>query len=380
MRKTADVVVIGGGTVGCATAYYLAKKGIKNVVLLEKDCVTYGSSGRCGAGIRQQWGTEMNCLISRGACELYKQIGEETGFGDIEFEQHGYMLITYREERAEMLNRNLLLQQSLGIPARRLSAEEAKEIVPGLNADGLVGAFFCPEDGYINPFKATYAFEMGAKNLGVEVCQYTEVVGFETEGRKITSVLTNRGSIATNTVINAAGYMSKYIGRMLGMDHPIVPERRQILITEPVEHMMDPMVKSFDHGTHCQQVRDGGFLMGYGLHDEPKGFNFPNSPNFMGDMAKKIIYQLPFLKDLRVVRQWTGYFDTTPDAQPILGGVQEYDGYLIASGCGKGFMLAPMIGLMTSEILMGEKSIIDVNILNVDRFEKGELILEPAIS
>lgn len=379
MRKTADVVIIGGGSVGCTTAYYLAKKGIKNIVLVEKDCLTYGSTGRCGAGIRQMWGTEMNCLISRGSCELFKEIGEESGYGDIEFEQRGYLLISYREDRAEMLDKNLALQHSLGIPAQKLTPEEAKKMVPQLNIEGLVGAYYGAEDGFINPFKATYAFAYGAEKLGVEINQQTEVVGFETKGRSITGVVTNKGTIATKMVINAAGPHCKFIGQMLGMEHPIEPERHQILVTEPMEHMMDPMVMSFDHSSYCQQVRHGAFLMGFGHPHEPKGLNFVNSDDFMEEMAQKIIYQLPFLKDLRVVRQWAGHYDTSPDAQPILGKVPEYDGYLIACGCGKGFMLAPMIGKMMSEFIMGEKSIIDLNILSVERFAKGELIFEPAV-
>lgn len=379
MRKTADVVIIGGGSVGCSTAYYLAKKGIKNIVLLEKDCLTYGSTGRCGAGIRQMWGTEMNCLISRGSCELFKGIGEESGYGDIEFEQRGYLLISYQEDRAEMLDKNLALQHRLDIPAQKLTPEEAKEIVPQLNIEGLVGAYYGSEDGFINPFKATYAFAFGAEKLGVEINQQTEVIGFETKGRGITGVVTNKGTIATNMVINAAGPHCKFIGQMLGMEHPIEPERHQILVTEPMEHMMDPMVMSFDHSSYCQQVRHGGFLMGFGHPHEPKGMNFINSADFMEEMAQKIVYQLPFLKDLRVIRQWAGHYDTSPDAQPILGKVPEYDGYLIACGCGKGFMLAPMIGKMMSEFLMGEKSIIDINILSVERFAKGELIFEPAV-
>ena len=380
MKMNADIVVIGGGAVGCATAYFLAKSGIKNVVLLERKCLTYGSTGRCGAGIRQQWGTEMNLLLSKAACELYLQIGEESGFGDIEFRQSGYLLITNREAGAEMLNKNLQLQQKLGVKAVRLSREDAKELVPDLNTENMVGAFFCPEDGYINPFKATYAYAMGAEKLGVTIYQNTNVVDFIRVENKIKAVVTDKGIINCDIVVNAAGFDQAVLARMLGMNHQIVPERRQILITEPVEPRVNPMVKSFDHGTHCLQVKHGGFLMGYGLPNEPYGYNFPNSSNFVSDMAKKILTQLPFLKDVRVVRQWTGYFDTTPDAQPVLGGVPEYDNYVIACGAGKGFMLAPIVGKITSEYINGQKSIIDINILNVERFKTGALVKEPAIS
>lgn len=379
MRKTADVVVIGGGTVGCATAYYLAQKGFKNIVLLEKNYVTYGSTGRCAAGIRQMWGTEMNCLISKGACELYKKIGEESGYGDIEFEQRGYLLITYEESQAKMLDKNLALQNRLGYASKRLNAQEAKEVVPVLNTDGLVAAYFGPEDGYINPFKATYAFAMGAEKQGVEINNYTSVTGFETQGRQITAVVTDKGTIATNTVINCAGPHAKFIGQMLGMEHPIEPERHQIMVTEAVEHMVDPLVMSFHHSSYIQQVRHGGFLLGFGHPHEPKGLNFINSHDFMEEMAKKAVFQIPALKDIRVVRQWAGHYDVSPDAQPVMGKVPEYDGYLLAVGCGKGFMLAPMIGKMMSEYMMGEKSVVDLEKLSVERFAKGELIIEPAV-
>lgn len=379
MRSSADVVVIGGGAIGCSVAYYLAKKGFKNIVLLEQRYLTSGSTGRCGAGIRQQWGTKMNCLLSRGSAQIYETLGEETGYGDIEFRQSGYLLITYQEHQARMLGENMTLQHKLGIPSRKLSPEEAKDLVPYLNTEEMVAAFFCQEDGHINPFKATFAFASAAERLGVEINTYTNVTGIVAEYGRVNAVVTDKGTINTDKVVNATGAFAKFIGEMLGLSHPVEPERHQILITEPMESLLGPMVMSFHHGSYCQQVPHGGFLMGYGNPEEPKGVNYKHDWVFLEEMARKITHQMPILKDLRVVRQWAGHYGVSPDAQPIIGNVPEVEGYYLALGCGKGFMLAPMIGKLTTEILAGVQPSLPIDILNVRRFTKGELINEPAV-
>jgi sarcosine oxidase subunit beta len=379
MRKSADIVVIGGGSIGCSVAYNLAKKGFKNIVLLEKRYITSGSTGRCGAGIRQQWGTEMNCLIAKGSAEIWKTIGEETGYGDIEFRQSGYLLITYDDEQAERLTKNLEVQNRLGIDSRKVSKEEAKKIVPYVNTDNMTAAFFCQEDGHINPFKATFAYEKGARDLGVEFEKYTTVTGIKKEGRKIVSVVTDKGEIETNTVVNATGPYAKEIGKMLGLSHPVEPERHQLMVTEPMEHMVDPLVMSFHHDSYINQVPHGGFLLGFGNPDEPRKINYKHEWKFMEDMAKKAIYQFPEMKDVRVIRQWAGHYGISPDGQPILGSVPEVDGYILALGCGKGFMLAPMIGKLVAENMAGEETSLPIEQLSIERFEKGELIFETGV-
>ena len=379
MRKSADIVVIGGGSIGCSVAYNLAKKGFKNIVLLEKRYITSGSTGRCGAGIRQQWGTEMNCLIAKGSAEIWKTIGEETGYGDIEFRQSGYLLITYDDEQAERLTKNLEVQNRLGIDSRKVSKEEAKKIVPYVNTDNMTAAFFCQEDGHINPFKATFAYEKGARDLGVEFEKYTTVTGIKKEGRKIVAVVTDKGEIETNTVVNATGPYAKEIGKMLGLSHPVEPERHQLMVTEPMEHMVDPLVMSFHHDSYINQVPHGGFLLGFGNPDELKRINYKHEWKFMEDMAKKAIYQFPEMKDVRVIRQWAGHYGISPDGQPILGSVPEVDGYYLALGCGKGFMLAPMIGKLVAENMAGEETSLPIEQLSIERFEKGELIFETGV-
>lgn len=379
MRKTADVVVIGGGSIGCSVAYNLAKKGFKNIVLVEQKYLSSGSTGRCGAGIRQMWGTEMNCLISRGSAEIFKVLGEETGFGDIEFRQSGYLLTTYDPSQTERLKKNLAVQHKLGIPSKMITPKEAKEIVPFVNTDGMDAAFFCQEDGHINPFKVTFAFAKGAQDLGVEIIRNTKVTGIKYNDRKISAVVTDKGEIATDKVVNAVGPWAKDIGKMIGLSHPVEPERHQILVTEPLDNMMGPLVMSFAHDSYIQQVPHGGFIMGYGNPNEPKKINFDHDWNFLEQMAKKAVFQLPILKDVRFVRQWAGHYGISPDGQPILGAVPEIDGYYLALGCGKGFMLSPMIGKLIAEKMAGEETTLNIDTLSIERFAKGELIVETGV-
>jgi len=198
MIKKADVEVIGGGISGVAIAYNLAKKGVKNVVLLEKGYLASGATGRCGAGIRQQWGTEMNCRIAKLACELFENGNEELQYdGDIEFKQGGYLIVSSTEKEHEQFKKNVALQNSLGIPSKLLNLDEAKEIVPFLNTDGLVSATFCQKDGHLNPFYTTDAYAKAAERLGVKIYRFTEVTDVVVENGKIRGVKTNKGDIET---------------------------------------------------------------------------------------------------------------------------------------------------------------------------------------
>ena len=198
--------------------------GFKNIVLLEKRYLASGSTGRCGAGIRQQWGTEMNCMISRLSIRHFLQMNEALAYdGDVEFRQNGYLMVTYSEEEAAMLRNNLTLHHRLGIPVQMLSIEDIKEIVPALNTERVVAATICMEDGQANPFKVTDAYAKASVRLGVEINTSTGVRGFRLRGHKIEAVITGQGEIATDTVVNATGPYARFISRMFGHELPVEP-------------------------------------------------------------------------------------------------------------------------------------------------------------
>ncbi|WIV10929.1 FAD-binding oxidoreductase [Proteiniborus sp. MB09-C3] len=381
MINAADVVIIGGGISGCSIAYNLAKKGVKNIVVLEKRFLASGATGRCGAGIRQQWGTEMNCRLSMESIKFFETANEELDYdGDIEFKQGGYLLVSSTEKEDIQFKKNTELQKSLGIPVDYLTPKEAAEIVPYLNTDIIKSATFCPKDGHLNPFLTTDAYAKAARKLGVKIYTFTEVLGIKTENGRVKEVITNKGNIFTNIVVNAAGGYSKLIADMVNVNIPVYSERHQILVTEPVEPMQDPMVMSFSLNIYCQQTPHGSFIMGRGDDSEPRDLRITSSWQFLDEMAKTTVELLPPIGELRVIRQWAGLYNMTPDKHPIYGPVKDLEGFYLALGfSGHGFMLGPMTGLLIAEQILGEKNTIDISKLTLDRFERGELVFEPSV-
>lgn len=382
MRKKANVIIIGGGIHGCSIAYYLAKKGFKDVVLLEKDYLASGGTGRSAAGIRHQFGTEINIRLAAASVKMMENLVQETEYPhDISLLQGGYMMLAYSETQLEQFKKNAELQNSLmGVNTQILSVEEAAQIVPGINREGLIGASFNKRDGHIDPFHATQAYADAARRLGVEIYTKTEVVDITTQGNRVSGVVTATGEvIEAPIVVNAAGPHGALIGKMVGLDIPLYPERHQILVTEPLEMFLPCMVISFTHGTYFKQTPHGSLLMGVGDPEhEVKDFNEESTWQFLKDVAKKITFHLPKLKEVRVVRQWSGLYDITPDHQAILGGTEVEGFYLDIGWSGHGLQLAPVVGKLMAQVIAGEKPDIDISVMDLNRFRTGELIPEPA--
>lgn len=381
MNKTASIVIIGGGISGCSIAYNLAKKGVKDIVVIEKDFLASGSTGRCGAGIRMQWGTERNCLLSKMSVEFYENANEELEYDyDIEFKQGGYLIVAATEKEVNQFKKNVELQNSLGIPSSYLTPKEAKEIIPYIDETRILGATFCPKDGHLNPFHTTQAYANAARRLGVEIRTYTKVTDIDVEMGRIKGVHTDKGYISTPLVVNAAGGYSKQIGEMAGVDIPVYPQRHQILVTEPVAPLQGPMYMGFYLNIYCQQTPHGSFIMGRGDADEPKDTRVSSTWNFLEEMAESCCTLLPLLKNLSVVRQWSGSYCMTPDCHPIYGTIKEVEGFYLACGySGHGFMLGPATGLLMAQTILNEKTSIPIDNLDKDRFARGELILEPSV-
>ena len=381
MKKTVDAVVIGGGVIGTAIAYNLAKRGLSNVCVLEKNFLASGATGRCGAGVRAQWGTEMNLRMAMSSVRRFTEMNEELAYDDdIEFNQGGYLLLAYTDAGWEQFHKNVALQRKHGLEVELLTPAEAKEVVPHLNTEGLLGATFCPTDGHCDPFKVTDAYAKAARRLGVEIHTGVTATAIRQSEGKVVGVETTAGPIATPVVINAAGGYSQDVAAMAGIEIPTYSERHQILITEPVEQMQGPMVMSFHHNLYCQQTPHGSFIMGLGDPTEKPGYNIEASWQFLREMAEKITWLLPPLKNIRVVRQWAGLYNMTPDATPILGPVNDLAGFYLAVGfSGHGFMLAPTVGVLLAESVLGLPTELPISPMGLERFAKGELFREPSV-
>lgn len=381
MKKTAEVIVIGGGVNGVSIAYNLAKRGCTNVVVLEQGYLASGATGRCGAGVRQQWGTEMNLRLSMGAMRIFESMNEELAYrGDIELTQSGYLLVAYNERQWQQFLKNVELQRRFGLEVETCSPEEAKKVVPCLNTEGLIGATYCPTDGFCNPFHVTQAYAEAAQRLGVQIETYTRVEQILIRAGKVAGVVTDRGKIEAPVVVDAAGGWSQDIARMAGIELPVYSERHQIMITEPVEPLFKPMVMSFQHGFYTQQTPHGSIIIGMGEPNEPKGLEMRSSWDFLHKMSNLITWALPPLKNARVVRQWAGVYNMTPDKTPILGPHPDVTGFYMALGySGHGFMISPMVGILLAESILGLPASLPMDQLDVGRFRRGELFVEPAV-
>jgi sarcosine oxidase, subunit beta len=383
MNKRAQVVIAGGGVIGCSIAYELAKRNVKDIVVVEKNTLSSGATGRCGAGVRQQWGTEMNLKLSIGSVKRFETLQEELDYPhDIEFEQTGYFMPAYTEKQVEQFRKNVELQRKFGLNIEWIEPQDASKIIPQISTDNLLAATFHQKDGHLNPFHVTFAYAHAAKRLGVRFECFTEITGVRTHLGKIAGVETTRGPIDCDILVNAAGGWSQAIGDMAQVKIPTWSERHQILITEPYEPLFKPMLMSFYHNFYTQQEPNGAIIMGIGDPLEPKGYNMDHSLSFARKCSRLVTQVLPPLKNTRMIRQWSGLYNMSPDKTPIIGEAPRLKGFFMACGfSGHGFMIAPMTSVLIAQLVTSEElDIPEVKTkLDLERFDRGELFVEPSV-
>jgi sarcosine oxidase subunit beta len=374
IKNRTDAVIIGGGITGCALAYYLTKKGMKDVVLLEKSFLGSGSTGRCPGGFRHQHGSEDNIKFAKASVNIWRRLEEELG-RDIKFEQRGYLMLATTEEEVEKLQKGLGVQHKLGVKSEYVSPNDAKRISPMLNEDMLLGAAYCSSDGFVDPFKAVEAYSQKARNLGVEMNLYTKVIDLKVKRGAISAVVTDKGDIETRVVVNAAGAYSREIADMVGIVLPTKTRKVDVIATEPVQHVIDPLIIDMGGGVWCGQTWRGEILAGIRDPQNPTNYNLDVGLETLRRMTKRIYWLLPGLGVLNVIRQWSGLIDLTPDLHPILGRTEEIDGFLQANGLsGHGFQLAPKIAELMAELIVDNKTSIPIEKFGLQRFRKKEEI------
>ncbi len=367
MNRAFDAVIIGGGILGISTAYELARAGMKNICVLERKYLASGSTGRCGGGFRQQWSTEANTTLAMASVQRLEGLEEELGYRT-EFFQGGYLILAHTEEEEQQFAKNVAMQRKLGLEVDMVDPDEARKIVPFLNTELIRKATWCPKDGHINPFLLTQGYANAAKRLGVEIHLWTNVTGIMKKSNVFFVMTENGNTYQTPLLFNCAGGFSKGIGQMLNVDIPVDPYRHEILVTEPVERLWNPMVISFSVGLYARQEMSGGVVMGMGDPNEPVGTYVGSSMHFMYEMSKRFSQLFPKLDKLRIVRQWAGLYEMTADAQPVLGPVEEVDNFIQASGfSGHGLMLAPAVSMLLADLVVNKKKSPVIDDLNVKR-------------
>jgi sarcosine oxidase subunit beta len=379
MTRAAEVVIIGGGVNGLACAYNLAKSGVKDIVVLEKGYLGIGATGRCGAGIRQQWGMEENIVLARESVKIFEQLSEELHF-NIFFRQGGYLMLVFTPEEEGLIKKTIPVQNRLGVPSRFLTPAEVADLAPGVNLDGLLGGAFCPTDGTAYPYAVLWAYAEAARKRGVEILVRTEALKVTRLAGRRFEVATAGDTFQTPCLINVAGARTRDVAAMLGIEIPTEPHRHEIAVTEAVKAFLGPMVISITKGFYFSQAMRGEIVGGIGDEHHAATFSTASSPHFLFKYAKALRETFPALGRVRIIRQWAGDYDMSPDARPILGSVDGVEGYYHACGfSGHGFMLSPIVARLLTELITTGRTSMPIESLSLKRFADGNLVKDPYV-
>jgi sarcosine oxidase subunit beta len=378
LPKTADIVIIGGGVMGTSVAYHLALRGQKNILLLEKD-EFFGqeATGRCAGGVRFQFSTEINVHLSLQSLPMLDRFKDEIG-QDINFRKCGYLFVLTRPEDVKTFRHSLALQQNLGVKTEWLSPDEVRVRLPLMRFEDALAGSFNPGEGLVDPNGVVMGYVGAAQRLGVQFLNHVEVTGIQVEAGKVVAVQTSQGVISTPVVVNAAGPWAGEVGKLAGVDIPIIPLRRQIMTTTPLPEIpLDfPFVLDFAQSLYFHREGEG-ILTGMSNPNETPGFDQNVDEEFELINLEAAIARMPCLEKAGLLSHWAGLYEVTPDAHPIYGKSRLDGFYIVAGFSGHGFMHGPISGkLMAEYILDGKFQSLDVSMLDLARFEEGRQIRE----
>jgi sarcosine oxidase subunit beta len=376
--KTAEIVVIGGGVMGASTAYHLALRGQKNILLLEKDeFFGQGATGRCAGGVRYQFSTEVNVRLSLQSLPMLERFKDETG-QEINFRKCGYLFVLTKPEDVKTFQHSLELQQNLGVHTQWLSPDEIHHRLPLMRFEDALAGSFNQDDGLVDPNSVVMGYVGAAQRLGVQCINKVEVTGVKSSAGKIIGVETNQGTISTPVIVDAAGPWAGLIGQMAGVPIPIEPYRRQIMTTTPIPEVPKdfPFVLDFAQSLYFHREGDG-ILTGMSNNDEKAGFDQNVDEAFEMVNLEASIARMPCLEKVGLLSHWAGLYEVTPDAHPIYGKTTVEGFYIVAGFSGHGFMHGPISGKLMSECILDGKFLsLDVSFLDLARFKEGRQIRE----
>jgi len=385
LPASCEVVVIGGGVMGASIAFHLAEAGVTDVVLLEKDALAAGSTSRSAGGVRAQFTDAVNIALGARSLPAFEQFGVRPG-AQIDLRQVGYLFLHTDPAAWAAAQEAVALQNSLGVPTRLLSPDEAAALSRGVVVDDVIGATFHPRDGYCSPENVVQGYARAARALGVVVRTGVEATGIETSGGEVTDVTTSEGGIACRAVVCAAGAWSKQVGAWVGVDLPVEPLRRQIVVTEPLGDDLlalfdDSTPMTIDAATTFYLHREGpGVLFGMSYQRERPGFLEGYSEEWLPDLLEAMERRAPALLDVGLAHRWAGYYETTPDHNAVIGEADGISRFLYATGfSGHGFLQGPAVGEVVRDLYLGRTPVVDVSSLSASRFAAGRRLVEHAI-
>jgi len=359
-RTSYRTVVVGAGIVGLFAAYHLARHGGGPVLVVDRGFLSSGGSGRNGGGVRQQWETRATVRLARESVAAYRRFGVDFGF-NIWFRQSGYLFLAENASELERLKRVHSLVASEGLASTVLDADGVARLVEGIAPGAAVGGTYLRTDGTLYPFPAVWGVYEAARSLGVEVALGVEALGVEVKNGRVAGLHTSRGTVATPTVVNAAGGWSGDFSRRSGLAVPNVATRHEILATEATKPFLDPMVVRVSDGLYFSQSMRGEIIGGITVpHRTGTSHGTASSPAFLTRMARALVDLLPRLGSVGVLRAWSGYYDDTPDGFPVIGEDPRLPGFVHGNGFGgHGFMLAPATGRRIAAAALGQPTDLD---------------------
>ena len=371
MSAFPQVVIIGAGLVGLSTAYYLAREGFKDIVVLEREAThAQGSSGRSAGGVRLEFSNPSSVRFSQFGLDVFQRFQDEFGIS-AGFKPCGYLFVTSRPATIEALRGPLAMQHRLGVPSELLAADEVRRRFSYIDLPDLAGALYGPQDGVGDPAAVAYGYIRRARELGVTVRFGETVTGIETEDGRVTAVTTPHGRIETRVIVNAAGPQARAVAHMAGVDLPVLPYRRSVYVTGAFDALPTAMPMTLDLDTTSYLRREGrSILLGMSDPDEPSSENVETDRDALEKIVSTVLPWVPALETAAIMRGWAGLYEVSPDDTAIIGPVDGLEGFYCANGfSGHGFMHAPATGRVMAELIAGEEPFVDLGPFRLSRFQ-----------
>jgi sarcosine oxidase, subunit beta len=381
LKKRYDVVIVGGGSHGLATAYYLKQHGVTDVAILEKSYIGSGAAGRNTTILRSNYKTPEGARFYDASVKLYEGLSKDLNF-NLLFSQNGHLTLAHSDRAAFVMADRAEVNRLMGIDSRFIGPDEVKKLAPAMSVTEdatypIVGALYHPPGGIIRHDAVVWGFARGADQGGAEIHPYTEVTGFERSNGRITKVKTTRGDVEAGTVLNCTAGWTSLISAMAGVRMPITTHILQACVTEPMKPLLDVVIVSSQMHVYISQTDRGEFLMGAEI--EPwTTYRMQGTLNFLQEVTRHTLELFPQLEHARLLRSWAGLCDLSPDYSPILGPT-EVENFHVSAGWGTyGFKAAPIVGRTLAELVATGRTPDLIAPFALERFYEDRLVSELA--